>query len=88
MDWPLIQFHVIFAKMGRTEEWDWPPRRRWRYRRTFDVYQPSGWNSPGVKKAVSIYWRVMITAIKMLLAVPLTIMLFGSIWFLWVIITL
>src|ERR1700737_2902508 len=36
----------------RAEEWDWPPTQR-RYRTRFDVYQPSGWNSPGVKKAVS-----------------------------------
>jgi hypothetical protein len=53
--------------MKRAEEWDWPPTRRRRYYRTFDVYQPSGWNSPGVKKAIHIYWRVTITIIKMLL---------------------
>jgi hypothetical protein len=71
-------------------EWDWPPRGR-RYRWThsrFDVYQPSSWNSPGVKKAVSIYWRVTITAIKLLISIPLTILVIGSFWFLWTIITL
>jgi hypothetical protein len=72
------------------EEWDWPPtRRRYRaYPRHFDVYQPSGWNSPGVKKAIHIYWRVMITIIKVLLAIPLSIMIIGGLWLLWTIITL
>ena len=68
------------------EEWDWPPRRR--LYRTFDVYQPVGWNSPGVKKAVHIYWRVTITIIKMLLAMALSIMAIGAFWLLWTIITL
>jgi hypothetical protein len=74
-----------------SHEWDWPPRKRrgyFRPYRNFDVYQPSGWNSPGVKKAINIYWRVTITAIKMVIAVPLTIVLIGSIWFLWILITL
>jgi hypothetical protein len=78
--------------MTRAEEWDWPPTRR-RYRRyrryrTFDVYQPSGWNSPVAKKAIRIYWRVTITIIKMLLAIPLSIMAIGAFWLLWTIITL
>jgi hypothetical protein len=73
----------------RREEWDWPPTRgRYRRYRTFDVYQPSGWNSPGAKKAVRIYWRVTITIIKMLLAIPLSIMVVGAFWLLWTIITL
>jgi hypothetical protein len=36
----------------KREEWDWPPPRD-RYRRryqTLDVYQPTGWNSPGAKR--------------------------------------
>jgi hypothetical protein len=74
--------------MKRVEEWDWPPIRRRRYYRTVDVYQPSGWNSPGAKKAVRIYWRVTITIIKMLLAIPLTIVAIGALWLLWTIITL
>ena len=68
-------------------EWDWPPRRRrgyFRAYRTFDVYQPSGWNSPGVKKAVSIYWRAMITIVKMLIAIPLAILAIGAFWLLWI----
>jgi hypothetical protein len=71
----------------RAEAWDWPPRRGRRYR-TFDVYQPSGWNSPGAKKAVRIYWRVTITIIKMLLAIPLSIVAIGAFWLFWTIITL
>jgi hypothetical protein len=75
--------------MTRAEEWDWPPTRgRYRRYRTIDVYQPSGWNSPVVKKAVDIYWRVTITIIKMLLAIPLSIMAIGAFWLLWTIITL
>jgi hypothetical protein len=77
--------------MEHREEWDWPPRKRRGYFRaysTFDVPEPTGWNSPWAKKAISIYWRVTITAIKMLLAIPLTIALIGSIWFLWVLVTL
>ena len=76
-------------RMRRTEEWDWPPRRRrWWHYRTINGYQPSGWNSPGVKKAIDIYWRVIITTIKMLLAIPLSIMAIGAFWLLWTIITL
>ena len=71
----------------RAEEWDWPPTQR-RYRTRFDVYQPSGWNSPGVKKAVHIYWQAMITIIKVLFAIPLSIMVIGGFWLLWIIITL
>jgi hypothetical protein len=74
--------------MTRAEEWDWPPTRRRRYHRTVDIYQPSGWNSPVTKKIINIYWRVMITGIKMLLAIPLTIMAIGAFWLLWTIITL
>jgi hypothetical protein len=77
----------------KREEWDWPPRRgryryRYRYHRAFDVSQPSGWNSPGAKKAVHIYWRVTINIIKMLLAIPLTIMTIGAFWLVWIIVTL
>jgi hypothetical protein len=78
--------------MKRTEEWDWPPIRGRRYRwpptrSRFDVYQ-SGWNSPGTKKAVHIYWQVTITIIKMLLAIPLSAMVVGSIWMIWILLTL
>jgi hypothetical protein len=78
--------------MNRIEEWDWPPARRryrWgRYPTRFDVYEPSGWNSPSVKTAINIYWRVTITIIKMLIAIPLSIMVIGAFWLLWTIITL
>jgi hypothetical protein len=69
-------------------EWDWPPSRRRRYYRTIDVYQSRGWNSASTKKVVRIYWRVMITIIKALLAVPLSLMAIGAFWLLWTIITL
>ena len=59
-------------------EWDWPPVRRRRFYRTIDVYQPSGWNSPGVRKAVRIYWRTMIIAIKMPISIPLAMMVVGA----------
>jgi hypothetical protein len=72
-----------------THEWDWPPKRRWRrYHSRLDIYQPSGWNSPVTKKVINVYWRVMITGIKMLIAVPLTIAAIGAFWLLWTIITL
>jgi hypothetical protein len=75
--------------MTRAEEWDWPrPRRRRHYPSRFDVYQPSGWNSPVAKKVVSIYWRAMITSIKVLLIIALSIMAFGASWLFWTIITL
>jgi hypothetical protein len=72
------------VRFQREEFWDWPPRRRWRYRRTFDVYQPSGWNSPGAKKAVGIYWKVTIALIKALIAIPLSLLAIGSVWLLWI----
>jgi hypothetical protein len=72
-------------------EWDFPERRPTRrlqrYYRTVE-YQPSGWSSPRVRKAVDIYWRTTVFVIKALIAVPLTIMLIGSIWFLAVIVSL
>jgi hypothetical protein len=74
--------------MQRAQEWDWPPTRRRRYHRTIDVYQPSGWSSPVTKKVVRIYWQVMITSIKALLAIPLSIIAIGAFWLLWTIITL
>jgi hypothetical protein len=81
------RFRCYIYRMRRVEEWDFPPRRR-RYYRTIDAYQPSGWNSPGVKKAANIYWRTTITIIKLLLAVPLSIMAIGAFWLLWTIITI
>jgi hypothetical protein len=66
-------------------EWDFPPPRRRRSYRTIDYYQPSGWSSPVARKAVRIYLRVTITIIKMLLAVPLSIIAIGAFWLLWVI---
>jgi hypothetical protein len=69
------------------QEWDWPPRRH-RFRTRFDVYQPSGWNSPGVRKAIDIYWRVTIGIIKALLAIVLSVIAMSAFWLLWVIITL
>jgi hypothetical protein len=38
--------------------------------------------------AIDVYWLVAITIIKMLLAIPLTIMAVGAFWLLWTIITL
>jgi hypothetical protein len=70
-------------------EWDWPPPRRGqRFYRTIDYYQPSGWNSPGVRKAVRIYLRVTVFVIKMLLAILLAILAIGAFWLLGVIISL
>jgi hypothetical protein len=74
--------------MKRAEEWDWPPTRRWRYYRTIEYQPPSGWSSPGVRKAVRIYLQVTFTLIKMLVAIPLSLMLIGSIWFLWILVSL
>jgi hypothetical protein len=62
-------------------------RPRQRFYRTID-HQPTGWGSPGVKMAARIYWRVTITIIKVLIAVPLSIVAIGSFWLLWVLITL
>jgi hypothetical protein len=76
----------------RHEEWDFPPtRRRYfraRFRTRFDVYKPTGWHSPLVRKAVSIYWRVTIGIIKALFAVALSAVALGAFWLLWVLITL
>jgi hypothetical protein len=72
--------------MKRAEEWDWPPTRG-RYR-TVDVYQPSGWNSPGVRKAIDIYWRTIVTIVKALVAVPLSLIVVAACWMLWILLTL
>jgi len=71
----------------RYAEWDWPPRRR-RFRTVVVGHQPGGWNSPGAKKAVRIYWRATVVIIKMLLAIPLSVMTIAALWLLWVIVTL
>jgi hypothetical protein len=73
----------------RAQEWDWPPTRRRRYYPSrFDIYQPSGWNSPVTKKIIDIYWRVTITCIKVLLIGYLTIVAFGAAWLIGVLLTL
>jgi hypothetical protein len=41
-----------------------------------------------VRKAVDIYWRTTVAIIKALLAIPLSIMLVGAIWLLWILATL
>jgi hypothetical protein len=52
-------------------------------------YQPgSGWNSPVTKKIIDAYWQVTITIVKVLVAVPLTAMIIGAIWLIWVLVTL
>jgi hypothetical protein len=69
-------------------EWDWPPRaRRRRFYRTID-YQPRGWGSPVTKKIVRVYGRVTIEIIKMLIAIPLSMIAIGAFWLLGVIIAL
>jgi hypothetical protein len=71
-------------------EWDWPPTRRRRFYRTIDVYQPPqrGWSSPIARKAVRVYWRTMVTIVKLLISIPLAIVAVGSIWLLAVIVSL
>jgi hypothetical protein len=74
------------------EEWDWPAerpptRQRRRYYHRVE-YQPSGWSSPITRKIVDVYWRATVGVIKALLAAALTLMLVGSIWLIWVLITL
>jgi hypothetical protein len=101
MDLPSVPSYYARTMTRVAQEWDWPPPRGRRYYRTVDIYQPSGrfrprlddfvhrgWNSPGVKKAIDVYWRVTITIIKMLIAVPLSLMAIGAIWFIWVLLGL
>jgi hypothetical protein len=68
--------------LRRVEEWDWPPtRKHYRTSRSqFDIYQPSGWNSPVAKKIIGVYWAVMVTIIKMVFIAALTFMVFGASW--------
>ena len=67
----------IYYRM--THEWDWPPPRRRKFYRTITVYQPSHVYQP-------LFWRVMITIIKALLAIPLSILAIGSFWLIWILI--
>ena len=67
---------VIEARVIRERvEFVQPPRR-------------TGWSSPTVTKIVRWYVAIVITIVKVLIAVPLTIMLLGSLWLLWTIVTL
>jgi hypothetical protein len=59
-----------------------------RYYQTIYFYQPSGWNSPIVRKVINVYWAVTITLIKALISIPLAIMAVSAFWLLWVIVTL
>jgi hypothetical protein len=70
------------------QEWDWPPTRRRRFYRTIEYRPPSGWRSPTARKAVRIYWRVTITIIKALFAIPLSILAIAAFWFLWITLTI
>jgi hypothetical protein len=64
-----------------------PRPRRPRFYRTIE-HQPRGWNSPGVRRAVDIYFRVTIFVIKMLISIPLAMLAVGAFWLLWVLVTL
>jgi hypothetical protein len=78
----------MLGKMTRSEEWDWPPRRRWRrYPSRFDVYQPSGM-SPVTKKFTDIIWRVMFTIIKAMFITALAALAFAGSWLFFTVITL
>jgi hypothetical protein len=55
--------------------------------RNFDHGAPSGWASPRVRKAVAIYCWIVITIIKVMIAIPLTIMTLGSFWLIWAMLT-
>jgi hypothetical protein len=80
--------------MNRVEEWDFPSRQTRKYYRsrkfyrTIDVYQPGGWGSPVVKKVVHVYSQVMLTAIKMLFALMLSLVAVAAFGLFWVIVTL
>jgi hypothetical protein len=66
-----------------THEWDWPPRFRRRARiERRHVYLPqrSGWGSPAATKAVDWYVWTIVTIVKVLVAVPLALVLFGCLW--------
>ena len=45
-------------------------------------YQRTGWNSPGVTKAVDVYTRVIVEIVKFLIAIPLAIMTCLALWLL------
>jgi hypothetical protein len=85
-DWPARR-HRKHRRYPPTVYLD-PPLEFRRTGSRFDVYQPSGWNSPVVKKIVNAYWLITITAIKVMVAVPLTIAMIGAFWFVWIILTL
>jgi hypothetical protein len=77
--------------MQRTEEWDWPPRRRRGYYRTYrtlDVHQPSSWDWSIRKKIIDIGWKTMIAVIKVVLTIALTAMAAGASWLIVTVLTL
>jgi hypothetical protein len=71
-------------------EWDWPAERppTHQRRKYYVEYQPSGWSSPRVRKAVDIYWRTIIGLVKAVIAVPLALIAIGAFYLLWIIIGL
>jgi hypothetical protein len=63
-------------------------RPEFEFTRLGDFKRPLGWNSPGVKMAIRIYWAVTITVVKMVIAVPLTAMAIAAAWMIWTLVTL
>jgi hypothetical protein len=57
-----------------------PRQQRWRPTRE------ECW--PRAKRAVDVFWQTIVVAVKMVVAIPLTVALFGSLWLLWIIVGL
>jgi len=89
-DWPPRQQRRLTVERMDGED-DGPVIEARVIRERVEFVQPprrTGWSSPTVTKIVRWYVAIVITIVKVLIAVPLTIMLLGSLWLLWTIVTL
>jgi len=89
-DWPPRQQRRLTVERMDGED-DGPVIEARVIRERVEFVQPprrTGWSSPTVTKIVRWYVAIVITIVKVLIAVPLTIMLLSSLWLLWTIVTL
>jgi hypothetical protein len=82
------------------QEWDWPQRGRRAQREpaedpptleariVFERVQLVKRRVPLMSKIARWYLWTIVTIIKVLIAIPLTIMILGAVWLLWAIVTL
>ena len=79
---PLLVYDRL---MSLGHEWDWPPERRRharrRYQTTMDAFpRRTGWAHPIVTRIVDVYFRIVVTFVKMMLGAIGGAIVVGCVW--------